>query len=179
MSDPVGGGDAPTPATGLTLALAKQHLEYDDGDRDQLILQSMDAAADWVEDYTGLLLTRRSVACLRRAAAAIDIGVGPTPVIDGVSYIDAGGAVQMVDPAQYRLVGQRLHMAGALPIAPYGIEISVTAGFDGVVPAKLIRAQLMLIAHWHMHREGTSERGAEEVPFGVIDLCRSFRRQLV
>lgn len=45
----------------ITLAVAKEHLEYSDDDRDTMFQQYIDAAQAWVEGYTGLLLTRRTV----------------------------------------------------------------------------------------------------------------------
>jgi hypothetical protein len=38
----------------ISLDLVKQHLNYDDCDRDALIQQYTDAAIGWVEKYTGL-----------------------------------------------------------------------------------------------------------------------------
>jgi hypothetical protein len=45
----------------IDLAMAKQHLEYEDDDRDALIQQYIDAAQAWVEDFTGKLLFRRTI----------------------------------------------------------------------------------------------------------------------
>lgn len=165
----------------VDLALAKQHLEYDDTDRDTLIGRYIAAAAAWVEGYTGLLLTRRAVT--RRFASAspyFDLHVGPVPVIDSITYLDSDLVETTIADTEYTLVDGRLYPASAWPYARYGLVANITAGFDDAVPADLISAQLLLIGHMFANREtvitGTI---ATALPLGVEALCQPHRLVLV
>lgn len=132
----------------IDLALAKQHLEYEDDDRDALILQYIDAAQAWVEGYTGLLLTRRTVTRSVSADAPFyDVGIGPNPVIDTITYLDGNFVETAIDGGEYILVDGRLYPTGLWPAAEYGLKISITAGFEGDIPADLMSAQLLMIGH--------------------------------
>lgn len=142
----------------VDLSLAKQHLEYEDDDRDDLIEQYISAAAAWVEGYTGLLLTRRAV--IRRFLSRVcyyDVHVGPDPVIDSVTYLDSDLQEVTVPTEDYTLVGGRLYPVSAFPYAQYGLDATITAGFDGDVPADLISAQLLMIGHLFETRSANEE----------------------
>lgn len=165
----------------IDLAMAKQHLEYEDDDRDALIQQYIDAASGWVEDYTGKLLFRRTVPQrFQSCSSPVRLNVGPDAEVTSLTYLDEDLAEQVVDPASYRVVGGRIYPVTAFPYARYGIEAAVTAGYDGDVPAPLISAQLLLIGHWFANRE-TVVTGtiASSLPFGVEALCAPFRSTLV
>lgn len=142
----------------IDLAMAKQHLEYDDDDRDTLIQQYIDAAQGWVEGYTGLLMTRRTVTRqIPDCSTSYVVGVGPDPVIESVTYLDSDYAEQTVDDGDYILVGSRLYPKSSWPAATYGLTVSVTAGFDGDVPADLMSAQLLMIGHLFESRDVNAE----------------------
>lgn len=165
----------------VTLDLAKQHLEYEDTDRDDLIGQYIAAAAGWVEDHTGKLLERRTVAQrFPSCAPSVRLNVGPDAVVDALTYLDGDLAEQTVPPADYIVVGDRLFPVSAFPYARHGIEAAVTAGYTGDVPPQLVSAQLLLIGHWFANRE-TVVTGtiATSLPLGVEALCAPFRSALV
>lgn len=148
-----GDGEEPVVPGAVTLEMAKEHLEYEDDDRDTLIQQYIDAAQAWVEGYTGLLLTRRTV--VRRFAscsAYYDLHIGPDPVVDSVTYLDSDLAEQTVDDADYVLVDGRLYPVASFPYARHGLLATITAGFDGDVPADLMSAQLLMIGHLFENR---------------------------
>ncbi|MGB3844304.1 MAG: head-tail connector protein [Sphingopyxis sp.] len=161
----------------VDLALAKQHLEYDDSDRDTLIQQYIAAAAAWIEHYTGHLLARRAVT-VRFASDVpwLDIDVGPNIVVDSLTYLDTDLQHVTVPSSDYVLVDRRLYPASAFPYARHGLLATVTAGFDGDVPADLASAQLLLVGHQFANREavvvGTI---ASQLPFGVTALCDNYR----
>lgn len=136
----------------VDLVLAKQHLEYEDDDRDELIEQFIAAAAGWVEGYTGLLLARRSVTRRFDSGGPYRIFAGPELVVDSVKYLDGDLVEQTIDPATYTLVDNILYPATAWPNARYGLVATVTAGFDDDVPADLISAQLLYIGHLFSNR---------------------------
>lgn len=165
----------------IDLALAKQHLEYEDDDRDALIEQYIGAAQDWVENYTGKLLTRRTTKQrFDSAASAVLLNVGPEPEVDGLTYLDSSFSEVTIDAAEYRLVGTRLYPVSTFPYARHGIEATITAGYAGDVPQALISAQLLLIGHWFANRE-TVVTGtiATNLPLGAEALCDPYRSVLV
>jgi uncharacterized phiE125 gp8 family phage protein len=165
----------------IDLAMAKQHLEYEDDDRDALIQQYIDAAQAWVEDFTGKLLFRRTIPQrFPSNSASLRFHVGPSAEVESLKYLDSDFAEQIIDPADYRVVGDRLYPVTTFPYARHGIEAAVTAGYDGDVPAPLISAQLLLIGHWFANRE-TVVTGtiATSLPFGADALCAPYRSTLV
>ena len=165
----------------IDLAMAKQHLEYEDDDRDALIQQYIDAAQAWVEDYTGKLLFRRTVPQrFASCSASVRLNVGPGAEVTSLKYLDGDFVDQTIDPAEYRVIGGRLYPVSAFPHARHGIEAAVTAGYDGDVPAPLISAQLLLIGHWFANRE-TVVTGtiATSLPFGAEALCAPYRSALI
>lgn len=168
----------------VTLALAKQHLEYEDDDRDDLINQYIAAAAGWVESFTGLLLTRRAVT--RRVPSGcsfFDVAVGPDPVIDSLTYLDSDLVEQTVPPADYALVNGRIYPVSSLPYARYGFVATITAGYDTDAPADLTSAQLLVIGHLFANREEVREAGRgmalAELPLGALALAGPYRALLV
>lgn len=169
----------------VTLALAKQHLEYEASDRDTLIQSYIDAAKAHIEHHTGLLLTRReTVLRFEGFHRWIDLRVGPNPEVVSLKYVDSEGDEQTVATTDYRLIGNRLHPVTAFPHAPYGMAVTVEAGYDGgdngTVPADIISAQLLLIGHWFANREAVALGTiATEVPLAVEALCRPHRLLLV
>lgn len=169
-------GGGPVVIKPVSLALAKQHLEYEDDDRDDLISQYIDAAQAWVEGYTGLLLTRRAVVSqLDGCSRYYILGAGPDPVIDSLTYLDSDMVEQTVPPADYTLVNGRLHPVTTLPFARYGYVATITAGFTTDIPADLISAQLLIVGHLFANREAVSATGLTEVPLAAKSLCDPHR----
>lgn len=165
----------------VDLALAKEHLEYEDDDRDDLIEQYIAAAAAWVEGFTGVLLTRRAVT--RRFPSSVchyDVNVGPDPVVDSLTYLDSDLVETTIAAEDYTLVGGRLYPVPAFPYAQYGIVATVTAGFDGDVPADLISAQLLILGHLFATREAVNVGNiVSEVPLSAKALCQPYCLVLV
>lgn len=160
----------------VTLALAKQHLEYSDTDRDALIQQYIDAAAAWVENYTGKLLANRATSQVvyGYTTGPVRLQFGPGPVITGVTYVDGDGAAQTVTSGDYRTISGYLYPVTSFPSAPYGLAIAYTAGYT-TAPADLVSAQLLLIGHLFNAREGVSDKLGFEVPLAVEALCAPYR----
>lgn len=164
----------------VDLELVKQHLEYEDDDRDDLIEQYIAAAAEWVEGYTNLLLTRRAVT--RRFSSDVnhfDIFLGPDAVIDSLKYLDGDLVEQTIDPADYALVDGRIYPASTFPEAKFGIVATITAGYDEGPPADLVSAQLLYIGHLFANRETVSEKPHSEVPMAAKLLCQRYFPMMV
>lgn len=173
-------GGGPVVIKPVSLALAKQHLEYEDDDRDDLITQYIDAAQAWVEGYTGLLLTRRTVVSqLDGCSRYYILGVGPDPVIDSLTYLDIDMVEQTVPPADYTLANGRLYPVTTLPFSRYGYVATITAGFTTDIPADLVSAQLLIVGHLFANREAVREAGRgmalAEVPLAAKALCDPHR----
>lgn len=162
----------------VELALAKQHLEYEADDRDDLILQYIAAAAAWVEGYTGLLLTRRSVTIQFDGSQAwLDLPVGPEPEIEAITYVDADFVQQEMATEDYALVGKRVYPVTSFPSAPYGLSVAVMAGYVDDIPADIVSAQLLLIGEYFANREAGS--ASPSVASAVESLCRPYRSLMV
>jgi uncharacterized phiE125 gp8 family phage protein len=168
----------------LTLEDAKQHLRVDSDDEDELIEAYILAAVDHVEQFTGLVLTRRLVtetlSCFGERLRS-----WPVSSIVSVGYVDALAADQ-----DYDLTGLRANLA-MRPVrlvtntrwpAVYGynapITVVVDAGYDSPeqVPGSVMQALKLLVGHWFRSREAvTVGVVATEVPMAVDSLLRPFR----
>lgn len=169
----------------VSLALAKEQCRVLDDSEDALFETYIPAAREWVESYTGLTLTKRTV------TQAFDYFDGDlrlhawpvaSPAGLAVRYADQDGEPQLVDDA--RLIPSRRParvapaFGGSWPRCYYGsVEVTVLAGFEpGKAPEKLVQAMLLLIAHWYNVREAVMVGTvASEVPFAVEALCRPHR----
>lgn len=175
----------------IDLELAKAHLRVDGSAEDALIQSYIDAAAAWVEGFTGRLLTRREVTqTLASFGDYVPLWWGPDPDFDTltIDYLDSDGqAATVTDP---RGVRDRVYAPlGGWPsvLDHSAIAVTYTAGYDedasapdpAAVPADLVQAQLMLVAHWYMNREAVNGGAANEVPLGVEAICRRYRPVLI
>lgn len=159
----------------MELSLAKQHLRVLHDSEDALIQQYVDAAAGWIEQYTGKLLTRREVTQIERGFnGQIRLFNGPDADSLTIAYTDTDDAPQTVSDAV--LTDGVVHPAVAWPSTAdnTAVTLTYTAGF-ATVPADLTSAQLLLIGHWFDNREAVSMDGAKEVPTAVESLCRPYR----
>lgn len=177
-----------SPANGetvLTLEQAKRHLKIDDdpGYDDPDVAAFRDAAVDWLEQYTGRSFQRRtfrwSDASFARAAF---LPIRPLRSIVSVSYLIAD-EITPVSTSDYRISGDGIVARSASPWPLTGggldsVRVEFEAGYDGdmPLPAALLAAVKMLMAHLYRNREAASVGVAvSEVPFGVASLCRPYR----
>lgn len=160
----------------VSLALAKQHLEYEGDDRDDLIAQYIAAARAWIESYTGKRLMvstiTETVDCLYDGRP---LSAGPVVSLTSVDYIDTANAAQTLAGARV-LSGRIYAPVGGWPsTADYTPATIVYEAGYADTPADLVSAQLLLIGHFFANREAVSERSATEVPFAVEALCAPYR----
>ena len=165
----------------VNLTLAKQHLRVDSADEETLITTYLSAAKAWVENYTGLRLTRGAVQQVETAFGSyISLNYGPSPANVSIAYTDDVGAPQEITDA--RIVRDRLYSpAAGWPSAASDtpVIITYTAGFTET-PADLDAAVLLLVGHWYAHREAVNIGNiTAEVPMGVEALCSPYRAVLV
>jgi uncharacterized phiE125 gp8 family phage protein len=183
---PAGAGEAVLP-----LALAKQHLNVDYVDDDDLIEALRDAAVVAVEDFTGLRLTPRTGSGNRLVlrgeklpggTALLRLFARPVTDIVSVTYLDAENQAQSIDVADLRIVDGD----GIAPVpgtewpTDCAGELVVTfeAGLStGTIPPALPQAARMMLATLWQFRESVTMAGAvAEIPHGFQMLCRPYRR---
>lgn len=164
----------------VNLALAKQHLRVESADEDTLITTYLAAAKAWVENYTGLRLTRGAVRQVETAFAPyISLNYGPLPANVSIAYTDDVGAPQTIADAV--IAGSRIYRPSGWPSIGEATEISVSyeAGFEET-PADLDAAVLLLTGHWYEHREAVNVGNiTSELALAVEALCRPYRAVLV
>lgn len=138
----------------VDLTLAKQHLRVEHSDEDDLITSYLNAAKEWVEAYTGKLLTSQSVEQVEACFPTfIELLSGPVSAVTEVAYTDSDDAPATLGGT--RLVGKRLYApeTGWPSIAEHTpITITYTAGFS-TVPVKLDQATLLLVGEYYLNRE--------------------------
>lgn len=175
-------------ATLVTLTDSKRHVRRTDTHEDGIIGAYLAAAIQWVENYTGHLLTQRVVVdsfhewgewlTLRRQPITVD---DPTPTLT-VEYIDSEG-----NEAEYEAYVLRDEIYPWTIMAPFGDEfpelgvngnvtVTYTAGYDtGEVPDALNQAVLLLVGHYYAYRSAVDEGPLQAVPLAVESLCRPYR----
>lgn len=161
---------------GLSLALVKQHLEYEDDDRDELIAQYMRAAKEWVENYTGKKLTVGQVVQTEyRMHPFIPLNKEPFVSLTSIEYIGTDDAPDTVAGA--RVLNGRVYapVSGWPTVADYtAITVTYQAGYDET-PADLVSAQLLLIADMFAGRESSEWKSIDAVKW----LCRPYQAMIL
>jgi uncharacterized phiE125 gp8 family phage protein len=165
----------------VSLALAKQHLEYEDVDRDSLITQYIGAASAWVSNYTGKAMAiGAAVEAFDSFGDYLQLKSGPVISATSIAYIDVNDAPQTV--AGFRLLGSKIFppVGGWPSVADYSpVTVTYQAGY-ALTPADLVSAQLLLIGHYFANREAVNTGNiVTEIPLAVESLCRHYRDVLV
>jgi uncharacterized phiE125 gp8 family phage protein len=173
----------------LTLAAAKSFLRVAHGDDDDLIASLIVAARGHVETATRRALIAQAWRIVRDAWPADGrLCVTPAPLLSVVAawVRDESGITHALGTDVFAYV------AGAVPavlsFAPWslpspgvanGIEIDVSVGHGATaadVPAPLVQAVRLLVAHWYEHR-GIVENGqaGAPLPLTIRALLAPFR----
>lgn len=168
----------------VSLATAKAHLRVSHDLDDSLICAYIRAAREWVENYTGHILVRRSVSqSFDGFDTYFELNYRPVIDVDPIAYVDGDGADQTL--ADYAVT------TGRYPFRVYpdeqpttqdnsSVTITYEAGYtEGDEPQALIQAMLLLVGHWYANREAVSERATNEVPLAVYSLCDQYRSPVI
>lgn len=182
MPEPLAGPEAEP----LTRAEAKAFLRIDHDAEDALIDALIPAARRLIEAATGRILVDQTFALLRDAWPAsgiIALPVAPVSTILSATVTDATGAEVAVPEGALSLSGERapalIQVDGARVPRPRprhdGIRIVVRAGYGaaGDVPADLVQAMRLAVAHFYEMRDGAG--GATELPAAVTALIAPYR----
>lgn len=182
---------APT-AEPVTLQEAKDHLRVDSTDDDALISAIITAARQHLDGRDGIL----SRALMPQTwdysidrfpdGDTITLPLAPVQSVTSVKYVDPDGAQQTFSSDNYALGadldwsprvilgwGKRWPSVRAVPEA---VTVRVVAGYASV-PRPICQALLLLIGHWHEHREAVMEGTFREVPTTVSALLTPYRRR--
>ena len=179
-------------AVAVSLSDAKNWLRVTNSDDDTLIAALVERATQFVENETRRQLINATWVMKLDTfphGSFIDFPVSPLVSVTSIAYLDGNGDSQTLaasvygvdttqDPGRIFLKsGQEwpstLDQANAVTVtavAGYG-----TAASD--IPAALVHAGLMLVAHFYEHREAVDPRGGQfgEVPLGVSNLVQQYR----
>lgn len=163
----------------LDLSDVKTWLRVDDTHEDITITELMRAARVKVETDTGLALLTQSWTWTLDALppdGVLRVPVGPLASVTSITSYDTADASSTVSTAVYRVdtggVPGRIVLkegqtwpSGLRPQG--GLSVVFVAGWSDVdnVPAELMHAMRLLVAHWFAHREpvlsGTSSAAVE------------------
>ncbi len=180
----------------LSLAEAKAHLRIVDNDENDHVLTLIRAAADKIENNTGLVLRQRAVTVTfdgfyTNGIARLPLWAAPLVSVTSVVYDDANGVEQTLAGNQYRV----RQFAGVKWIVPaHGVtwpnaepgggtvRVTYEAGYanNDAVPAAIRQAAFLLIGHWYENREAVNIGNiTSTVPLAFKALTGSYRQRWV
>lgn len=165
----------------LTLAEAKRQLRVEVDDDNDLIVDILKAAREYVETFTGRLLLTQTWDYKLDAfpCGAIHLPRAPISAVSAITYLDSAGTLQTWSAASYRTSLPTGPKAAAGRITPaygesypstYGVieavTVRVVAGYGSTaasVPTSLRQAIKVLCSHlWH--ERAAAATGADPVP---------------
>lgn len=167
----------------LTLDLAKKHCRVDGSSQDDLMNENIISARHEVERFTRRRLVSQTVELrLDCFGSRIEIPTAPVQSITSISYLDASGVEQVVDPSAYRLIRSR-ELVSIIPQSgnvwpaalcePDSVRVLCVVGYGSAadVPAPFVTAMRLLVGHYNEHREGIIVgTSSSELPLGVKDI---------
>lgn len=172
----------------LSLESLRLHLRLDSEEEDAQLVALRAAAVGHLESLGIVTVARQWQIAYPGFAVPPQLPLGPVLSVDSVLYTDVAGVEQALaadawsaslacDPAV-------ILPAGAWPDTaprPDAVRVLFTAGSAGdAVPAQLVQALRLLIAHWFENREASVVAvQAMRLPFGVTAMIAPYRRGLV
>lgn len=176
----------------VTLAEAKAYLKAIGDSESYTIRMMIEAAQLKVEAATDRLLIERSCRFTTDAFGnAVLLPVRPVQAGSAVTYHDAAGNLQTLDPALYRLV-DRLERPRIVPAPgasfpstwelPSGVVVEFTAGYGPIgenVPTDLRIAILKIVRDTWSFRGDLSTLRVSSLPNGVQATIDDYRRWVV
>jgi uncharacterized phiE125 gp8 family phage protein len=175
----------------VSLTEAKAHLRVDHDDENAVIDGLIDAAVSHLDGYGGVL-GRCMISQQWRLAldafpcGAIVIPLGPLIAVQRIDYYDPDGVPVTVASTEYTV--DTLSRDGLVaPTTSWpspddrtsAVTVDFTCGFGASpsdVPAAIRNAMLLLIGHWHIHREAVGEGSFAELPAAARALLMPWRR---
>lgn len=134
----------------VSLSTAKTQVKVEHDRHDSLICGYIRAAREWVEDYTGHILVKRTVSqSFNGFSSYLELNHRPVIDVDPIAYVDSDGADQTL--ADFAVT------TGRYPFRVYpdeqpsieensSVTVTYEAGYEeGDEPQKFIQAMLVLI----------------------------------
>lgn len=170
----------PPAANLIDLRLVKEQLRVDDPAEDFLIGHLVAAALAHLDGWSGVLGRCIGAQTWRSFGVALTDMALPFPDVQSavVKYLDAGGTEQVLSPAAYRIGNDS--GGGYLTFEPDASLPAVADREDAVrvdavygyaaLPAPILAAVLMMVAHWYDNRDG-----GQDMPAAATALIAPFR----
>lgn len=171
----------------VTLAEAKLHCRVDGDDEDVWFNTRIAAVRSYVEKYTGIYVTARTVTVKCDSFTDFaNIPVLPLGAVSSVSYVDVAGNTQTLPSSVYEVRSDGLEASVVLkagqswPTIQTGSRITLTASAGyAVVQDDLKTAILFLVADAYRSRENTTIgvgiTQTPELPHAVTALLANYR----
>jgi uncharacterized phiE125 gp8 family phage protein len=172
----------------VSLAEAKGFLKVDDTAEDGLITTLIGAARLHVEGVTGRALLAQSWRVVLDGwpeSRQVRLPVTPLMAVTEINAYDEAGAAHELPLDQFLREPDRLLLPATVAGMPVlrerqGLEIDYVAGFGtepADVPADIRQALLLLVGHWHEHRDAVIVAGSGSVvPSGFDRMVAGYRR---
>jgi uncharacterized phiE125 gp8 family phage protein len=186
-------GEIASPVS-LAEARAEVRIEAGDAEQDLVLSAKLAAALDHVERFTGQVLSPRVMELVLDGFPCwpelISIPRAPVTSIVSIAYTDPStGEAAAMDSADWRwsdadpeLLRPAFRAAWPSAAAERGsVRVRFGAGYEeGLAPPALLQAVKSLTGHWFANREAVvTGTISTELPLGVMDLMRPYRRLLI
>jgi uncharacterized phiE125 gp8 family phage protein len=169
----------------LTLADAWHHLRIETFDSppasaDDTWLETIGipAARAWAEGYCGLTIATKTLEYAGNGfPTVITLPFGPVREVTSIAYVDADGATQTLDPAEYTV---NVYAGTVKPVTSWpsvkdqdrSVIVTYEAGYSTDSPATPLPPNvriglLLLLGHLYENREDTSAVNLSVVPTGA------------
>lgn len=172
----------------VSLAEAKAQLRVLHTEDDAFISRLIRAATATIEGPNGIgvsLLNATWVGTLSAfPCGPIQLRLSPIQSVTSITYRDASGDLQTLSDDLYTVdldQDPAVIQAASWPSTgdhPGAVKVTFVAGHGAdpdMVPADLIHAILMTVAHWYENREAVSEGSLKEVPMAVESILARYR----
>lgn len=175
----------------LTRDEAKAHLRVDEADDDSLIDALILAAENYLDGYNGELrrciinqVWQEGFKHFQEHMRLTFPDVNDVDMIE-IKYIDGDETEQTYDGAfeLYEDAISSILRLKSIPAVSTNVTMPVTISYQvglasevADIPASIVVAVKMLVAHWYENREAAAPDRMENVPLGVEALLRRYRR---
>lgn len=165
----------------ITLTKLKQRLRIDHNDDDDLLGDLLKQAIARVDGPSGIGVAmmkqtwRKSLDCF---PAHILLPGAPVKQVTKISYVDAAGVTQEIQPTAYRcdVTSEPARVEAAYGtfwpstrdiIGAVSVEYELGEDDAAAVPPDLISAVCMVVAHWYQTGGAVADGNLNEVPLGA------------